>query len=264
MLCLSLMSLLLNMTIFDEIKEFFKSITWSLFLFFIISIFLFSFGLEKTSFSNREYLLPLPSMNSFSVQIFNLMENKLLPSGVTLIVTNHLDAFVSQILVSLLFAFILTFPFFLYFFIQYLNPALFEHEKKAILKALLPSVFLFFGGCLFAYYFIIPFSFKFLYSYAGVINASPFFEVSEFINSIFSLMFATGIMFLLPIFMILFSYLHIIDGNFWIDKWRYAFLAFLFFSAIITPDGTGVTMMMLFVPLSLLYVLGCFFSRKFV
>jgi sec-independent protein translocase protein TatC len=251
------------MTILEEIKNFLKSIASAIYVFIIVFIFIFSFNLEQVSIGGKNYLLPLPSTNSFSVQIFNLIQDKLLPEGVHLIVTNHVDAFVSQVVLALLFAFIITFPLFLFYFIKYLFPALLEYEKRAIIKTILPSSLLFFGGCVFAYFFIIPFSFKILFSYADIIKATPFFGVREFINSVFSIMFATGFMFLLPVFMIFLSILHIIDGNFWIAKWRYAFLFFLFFSAIITPDGTGVTMLMLCIPLSLLYFMGCLFSRKF-
>ncbi len=56
--------------------------------------------------------------------------------------------------------------------------------------------------------------------------------------------------------MISLTFLGIIPSIFWREKWRYALLTFLLFSAIITPDGSGVSMMLLSLPLSGLYAVG--------
>lgn len=251
------------MTLFQELKEFIKAISHSLYAFLGFSIFFFSFGLKKVVLFGASYLVPLPSSNTFAVFIFNRIEHDLLPQGVHLVVTSPLSGFISQVVLSLLLALVPTFPFFLYKMIQYLSPALFEHEKKAVMKFLVPLVALFIAGALFAYFVIIPLTFKLLFPYATSIGATPFFGVDEFINSVVSLMVATGVMFLLPLCMILLSFIGLVDGDFWKTKRRYALLFFLIFSAIITPDGTGVTMVLLFVPLALLYEAGCLCTRKF-
>ncbi|MCX6751588.1 MAG: twin-arginine translocase subunit TatC [Candidatus Nomurabacteria bacterium] len=251
------------MTILDELKKFFKNIMYWVFSFLGFSILFFSFGLKNVVLFGKNLILPLPAENSFSVIIFNKIQTDLLPPNVHLVVTDFLSGFTAQIILSLLLAFIITFPFLLYRVIKYLSPALFEHEKKAILKAILPSSFLFFIGCAFAYYFVIPMTFKILFPYATIISATPFFSVDQFISSIVSLMFAVGIMFLLPLLMILLSFLGIVDGAFWQNKWRHMLLFFTILTAIITPDGTGVTMIILLVPMVLLYSIGCIFTNKF-
>ena len=207
--------------------------------------------------------MPLPTQDSFSVQVFNKIRYDLLPPGVQLIVTNPMSAFVSQILLSILLGFLLTFPFFIYKIILYIQPALLPHEKKAVLWSLLPLVSLFFAGCAFSYFFLIPVTFKVLYPYAVSINAITFFSIDEFIYYVSGLMVAVGMMFLLPLFMVLLSFMGIIKADFWRKNWRYSCLFFLISSAIITPDGTGVTMMMLFLPLATLYFMGYVFANKF-
>jgi len=101
-----------------------------------------------------------------------------------------------------------------------------------------------------------------LYPFATTLGAVPFFGIDEFIYYVFGLMVAVGVMFLLPIFMVLLSYIGLVEPAFWKSKWRYALLFFLVLSAIITPDGTGVTMIMLFLPLVALYLFGYFFANK--
>lgn len=251
------------MTILRELKIFAKHILYWIFSFVGFSFFFFIFGFKKVAVFGRDYILPLPVENSFSVQVFNKIRQDLLPPDVQLVVTDPMSAFLSQILLSMLLSFLLTTPFFIYKIITYLRPALFLHERKAVLWSLLPLAFLFFSGSAFSYFFLIPAVFKTLYPYATSIGAVPFFSINEFIQYVFGLIIAVGLMFLLPLFMILLSFMGIIKADFWKKNWRYAFLFFLISSAIITPDGTGITMLMLFFPLVALYSAGYIFANKF-
>ncbi len=226
------------------------------------SFFFFAFGLKKVVIFGENYFLPLPTENSFSVQVFKKVSRDLLPSDVQLVATNPMSAFISQILLSLLLSFLLTVPFFLYKIIMYLRPALLLNERKAVVWSLLPFAFLFFSGAAFSYFFLIPTTFKLLYPYAAIIGAIPFFSIDEFIYYVFGLTIATGTMFLLPLFMALLSLLRIIPAEVWLRNWRYACFFFLVLAAVITPDGTGVTMILLFIPLALLYFTGYFFAAK--
>lgn len=244
------------MNFFEELKIFVKSIVYWLFSFLGLSFFLFLFGLKKITIFGKNYFLPLPAENSFTVQIFNRMRNDLLPPGVQLIATNPMSAFVFQIALSMLLSFLLTTPFLIYKIIAYLRPALLLHERRAVAWSLLPFAFLFFSGALFSYFFLIPATFEMLYPYATAMGATPFFSIDEFSYYVFGLMVVTGIMFLLPLFMIILSFTGIIPAEVWKRNWRYACLFFLIISAVVTPDGTGITMMMLSFPLAALYFTG--------
>lgn len=250
------------MTLFEELKIFVKNILHWIYSFVFFSFFFFIFGLKEVIISGKKYFLLLPASDSLSVQIFNKIKHDLLPPDVQLIVTNPMSAFVSQILLSILLGFLATIPLFIYRIILYIQPALLPHEKRAILWSLLPIVSLFFVGCAFSYFFLIPVTFEVLYPYATTIGAIPFFSINEFIYYVFSLMIAVGMVFLLPLFMILLSLMKIIEADFWRRKWRQSLLLFLILSAIITPDGTGITMIMLFLPLAALYFAGYIFANK--
>ncbi len=250
------------MTLLAELKTFLKHILHWIYCLVGFSVFFFSFGLHDVALFGKSYFLPLPSTNSFSVQVFNRIRHDLLPPDVPLIVTNPMSAFLAQLMLSVLLAFLLTIPLLLYRIILYLRPALLPHENKAVLWSLLPFTFLFLSGSAFSYFFLTPATFKVLYPYATTIGVVPFFSLNEFISYVFSLAVSTGIMFLLPLFMALLSLLGIVQPEFWKDRWRQALLFFLILSAVVTPDGTGVTMAILFLPLTLLYVVGYIFANK--
>ena len=250
------------MEFLQELEKLQKSISSSLILFFFLFIFFFAFGLKQILFLDFKIFIPWPTWYSFSVLFFEQIQKDLVPAGVELIAINPLSAFLAQTIISLSLAFITGFPFFLYKFIKYLSPVFSQKEKSKIIKILIPSFFLFIIGCLFAYFILIPTTLKILYQFPITMGVVPFFAVNEFIFFILGLMLMNGIMFLLPIFMALLSGLGIVEKTFWRKNWRYAILIFLFFSAIITPDGSGITMLMFSLPLSGLYFLGYCLTLK--
>jgi len=246
----------------DELQQLGKKILVWLWLFIAAFSFFFAFGIKKVEIFNKIIPVPLPGIESISTLFFKKIQQDLLIKDLELITTNPLDAVWAQIGISLFLAFIITLPFLLYKIAIYFSPALFEKEKRAVLKALLPCIILFICGCVFAYFFIIPITFKILYSYVLAMGAKPFFAINQFISLVLILVLGTGLLFLLPIFMILLSRLKIVSPDTWKKNWRYAILLFLILAAIITPDGTGVTMILLALPLSVLYLMGCVGSKR--
>ena len=249
-------------TLIEELAVFAKNILHCVYVFAGFSLFFFSCGVTTVTVSGRTYRVPFPMERSFSVEAFSRMRDDLLPPGVQLVVTDPMNAFVSQILISLLLGAFVTFPFFLYRFVLYLRPALFPRERAMLLWSIVPSAALFFSGAAFAYLFLVPATFRVLYPYAVILGVVPFFSVNEFIYYVFSMAAVTGVMFLLPLFMAAASVAGIVPAAFWAEKWRYALVGCLVLSAVITPDGTGVTMALLFIPLAALYALGYFFASR--
>lgn len=250
------------MTLFQELKIFIKNIASWFYAFIGFSVFFSFFGLHRVVIYGRNLILPTPSADSLSIQVFKMIERDFLPSGVELIVTDPWSGFITQIQIVITLAFLITFPFLLYKIIQYLSPALFEHEKRAILKSVVMFTILFMLGCLFAYYFMIPLTFKFMYPFASSLGVTTFFALDIFMAWVMAILIAMGVVFLLPIFMFVLSYLRIVNPSFWRKKWRFSLLCLLVFSAIITPDQTGVTMLLLFAPLAVLYMLGSFMANR--
>ena len=48
----------------------------------------------------------------------------------------------------------------------------------------------------------------------------------------------------------------LVKVQFWIKNFKYAVLIIIIFGAIITPDGSGITMWFISIPMLLLYVIG--------
>src|SRR6185437_15488777 len=107
---------------------------------------------------------------------------------------------------------------------------------------------------------LIPVMFIGLYSFlpAGVV---AYFSLNEVVSMTTGFMVGCALLFLLPLAMALLSMLGLVPPKLWADYARFAVLLVLIVSAIITPDGSGVGMMLLSVPVCALYGAGYFVSR---
>lgn len=237
-----------------------KTLLGWFYLFVFLTLFIFSVGFRDIQMWGT--LLPVPSFSSSpaGVEIFAHIRQDLLPPDVRLVSLSPFAGFVTQITVTLLSSFVLTLPILLYRILAYLSPALHENERRFALVILLPSMLLFLGGAAFAYYFVIPATFNLLYAFAPELGAQPFFLVDEFLSTVAYLMISVGLMFLMPVMMVFLAWVGIVQSGFWRVWWRHAFLGFLIFAAFITPDGSGVTMLMLAGPMAVLYAIGLFLA----
>lgn len=193
---------------------------------------------------------------SLANNAFLLMKQMLVPSTVPIVALGPVAPFAAPIMVALLLALLFTFPIALFLLGRFFSPALLSTERKTLVIFALPTMALFYGGVLFAYFFIIPKTFSLLYSFADPADIVPLFALDQFLSSTFTLMIMTGIVFLLPIVMVVLSRIGLIAPSFWVRHWRGAILTSVLFSAIVTPDGSGVTMTLLTIPLFGLYAAG--------
>lgn len=193
---------------------------------------------------------------SLAMELFLLAKGNLIPDGIPVVALGPVAPFVAPIVMAFLIALLLSFPFGLFGIARFLRPALRPEERGVLSSILLPSLFLFYLGCGLAYFLIIPKTFSVLYSFAEPMDVLPFFALDDFISSVFFLTVSVGIAFLLPVFMVGASRMGIFPKRFWFQHWRGALVSAIIFSAIITPDGSGVTMMLLSLPLFFLYLIG--------
>ena len=115
---------------------------------------------------------------------------------------------------------------------------------------------LFISGCLFAYFVVIPFMLDFLYKYGASSGLVTFLNIMDFVTFVLQFLLAFGLSFQLPVLMYAFSQSGMTDAKFWRKNIRYAIIIIIIFGAIITPDGSGVTMWFIAGPMIGLYLAG--------
>jgi sec-independent protein translocase protein TatC len=222
-----------------------------------IFLFIISFHLVPVEISGIQLYYPTPDpVNNIAAQITTFMKNSLVPEGVQLIQTQPGQAFFAQIYVGALVALVLGMPIIIREIVAFIKPALKERENKISRNILLPALGLFVLGSTFAYYFVIPYILEFLYTYGESSGLLTFLNIMDFITFVLQFLIAFGLSFELPLIMYAVNASGIVSNNFWRKYIRYAVIVIVIFGAIITPDGSGVTMWFVAGPMMGLYLIG--------
>lgn len=234
-----------------------QSVTRYVLALVVVIAFLLGCTLDSFTWSEFSIRVPLPGVPSLATQLFVSSQQALIPPQVPVVALGPVAVFMAPFLMALLVALLMTFPYALYLGVRFLWPALRSRERSLLLATLLPALGLFYLGCALAYFLIIPKTFSVLYSFAQPMGVTPFFALDQFIISVFCITLGVGLSFLFPVVMVLATRLGLVRPAFWSLHWRGALLGMLILAALITPDGSGLTMLFLFVPLAVLYGLGC-------
>ncbi|MFL6371712.1 MAG: twin-arginine translocase subunit TatC [Nitrososphaera sp.] len=223
----------------------------------IITIFAMTFDLRPIQINGITLVYPYPDpLHNLSVRLTFFMQDTLLPEEVSLIQTAPGQAFFSQIYVAGLIGLTASIPFTMREIYGFISPAISTKTKTGLVNVLLPSIALFVGGIVFSYILVIPFTLEFLYDYGEALNVATFLTINNFISFVLQFFLGFGIAFQLPILMYGIALTNTLSPRFWRANFRYAFLIMIIFGALITPDGSGITMWFVSIPMVLLYLAG--------
>ena len=246
-----------EMTLREHIDELRVRILRIALVVIIITIFVMTFDLRPTQINSIPFVYPYPDpLHNLSIRLTFYMQETLLPEGVSLIQTAPGQAFFSQIYFSMLVGLTISIPFTVREISAFISPAISSKTRTGLVKVFLPSVALFIVGIAFCYVLVISYVLGFLYQYGEALNADTFFTINNFISFVLQFLLGFGIAFQLPILMYGISLTDITPPKFWRKNFRYAALIMVIFGALITPDGSGLTLWLIAVPMMLLYLAG--------
>ena len=223
----------------------------------IITVFLLSFHAEAIDINGIQLYYPTPEpLNNIAAQITHHMKTNLVPEDVQLIQTAPGQAFFAQVYIAALVGIVLSMPVIIKELVEFIKPALKEHEINVSRSISLPALGLFIAGCVFSYNLVIPYILDFLYRYGEASGLVTFLNVVDFVTFVLQFLLAFGLSFQLPLVMYAVSMSGMVDSDFWRKNIRYAIIAMVVFGAAVTPDGSGVTMWFIAIPMIALYVAG--------
>lgn len=156
-------------------------------------------------------------------------------------------------------------PFVFYFLWQFVAAGLYPHERRYVHVFLPASVGLFLFGALLAFFFVFDPVLNFLFSFNHSLGIDPDPRISEWMSFVLLLPLGFGISFQLPLVMLFLERIGIFSVEAYLSKWRIAVLSIAIASMVLSPGGDPYSMMMMFVPLTLLYfggVAACYYLRS--
>jgi len=229
----------------------------------IITAFILTFHAEPIQVGEITLYYPSPEpLNNIAAQITNHMKFNLVPEDVQLIQTAPGQAFFAQVYIAALVGIVVGMPVIIRELVGFIKPALKENEINVSRSITLPALGLFIAGCVFSYNFVIPYILEFLYRYGESAGLVTFLNIMDFVTFVLQFLLAFGFSFQLPLVMYAISASGMVDSNFWRKNIRYAIVIIVIFGAVITPDGSGVTMWFIAIPMIVLYVAGMFIIER--
>ena len=246
-----------------HLEELRKSVLRIVIIIGIITVFVLTFHITSFNFAGATLYYPIPEpLDNIAAQITNHMSENLVPEDVQLIQTAPGQAFFAQVYIAALVGIVAGMPIIIKELVGFIKPALKENEINVSRSISLPALGLFIVGCIFSYNFVIPYILEFLYRYGESSGLVTFLNVMDFVTFVLQFLLAFGLSFQLPLVMYAVSMSGMVDSNFWRKNIRYAIVAIVIFGAVITPDGTGVTMWFVSGPMIALYFAGMFLIER--
>ena len=145
---------------------------------------------------------------------------------------------------------ILASPVVLYQIWAFINPALTRRERRWAIPLIAAMVLLFLGGVLFAYW-LLPRALEFLLGiFPDIAND---LRLTEYYSFTLRFLLAFGAAFLYPVFLFAAAAAGLVGSAQLAKGRRWAVLAVVVLSALITPTGDALTLTMLSLPLYLMY-----------
>lgn len=255
-----------DFTFWDHLNELRKHLLRIICVYFITFIILFNFK----EFLFDKVLLSLLNSDFVSYRIFSQISAFFAGSGEIappqiefhLINTQLSGQFMSHISITAIVSIVLVFPYIIFQLWHFIVPALYESEKKVIKKNTFIVVFLFIMGAAFAYYVVTPLSVMFLGNYQVSESVTNSITITSYLSIFSTTIIMMGILFELPVILGILTKTGILNTE-KLKKYRkFALVAGLVLSAIITPTGDPFTMIVVALPIYLLYEVSIAFTRK--
>ena len=182
-----------------------------------------------------------------------------LPAGQSMIATNPAGAFFAPLKLTFFAALFVAVPWLLCQAWAFVAPGLYAREKRLAVPLLGSAVALFYIGCAFAYFLVLPAVFHFLTTFRpDVIAITP--DANAYLDFVLAIFFAFGASFELPVAMVILVLLGWVSPQQLREGRGYAIVGIFVLAAVLTPPDV-VSQLMLAIPMCFLYELGIHAAR---
>jgi sec-independent protein translocase protein TatC len=193
--------------------------------------------------------------------VFLVLLRPLKDTGVSELTTLGVtEAFMQVLKVSIYTGLLVSLPFILYQFWAFVMPGLYENEKRSILPYVFATSALFLGGVAFGYFIVLPVGLNFMIGYGGGVF-NQLLQAERYISFISMFLLAFGVVFELPLVMMLLSWAGIANHEKMRKVRKYAILVEAVIAMVFTPSQDPVSMMLMLAPLVVLYEMGIWLAR---
>ncbi len=182
-----------------------------------------------------------------------------MPAGGHLIATEVTSPFLAPMKLALFAALFIGMPWLLYQAWAFVAPGLYQREKRLAMPMLVSAVALFYAGCAFAYFLVLPAVFGFMTRVTPE-GVAMMTDIHAYLNFVLVLFLAFGASFELPVALVILVLLGWVKPR-QLREWRgYAIVGIFIIAAILTPPDV-LSQLLLALPMIALYEIGILAAR---
>ncbi len=182
-----------------------------------------------------------------------------LPPGGQLIAVEVASPFFAPIKLAFFVAIVISMPWLLYQAWAFVAPGLYQKERRLALPLLGSAMVLFYTGCAFAFFVVLPSVFGFLAKVTPE-GVTMMTDISAYLDFVLVIFLAFGLSFELPVALVILVLLGWVTPTQLKEGRGYAIVGVFVLSALITPPDV-VSQLLLAIPMCLLYEAGIVASR---
>ena len=191
--------------------------------------------------------------------LMKLLTQPIVDRGIEIIYTAMSEALMTKLKVALIAAVVAASPVIFWQIWQFIKPALYPNEKKAVRLVFFVAVFLFLLGVVFCYGAVYMLAVDF-FLVSGQDLAAPMLSIDKYVSFLFGFVVPFGLAFELPVVLYMTTRMGLTNYQMLASKRKFVILAIVVIAAILTPPDV-VSQIMLAIPVLALFEIGLLITR---
>jgi sec-independent protein translocase protein TatC len=206
--------------------------------------------------------LVMIAMVPFARQIYAVVSEPLvsrLPAGASMIAIDVTSPFFAPFKLVLILALLISMPYVIYQAWAFVAPGLYQHERRIAKPLLGAATVLFYLGCLFAYFIVMPVVFGFITKVAPE-GVEVMTDINRYLDFVLVMFLAFGFSFEVPVVTVVLVAIGVVTPEGLAKARGYVVVGVFFVAMLITPPDM-ISQTLLALPVWALYELGIVFSK---
>lgn len=187
----------------------------------------------------------------WSQPLLDLLVQPILTAAEGVYFHTPVEAFLTRLKLAAACGLFLVLPYILFKVYGFILPGLYVKERHVVTPLLVSTTLLFYVGVGFAYLIVIPQVVKFMLGF-GTEIMQPLIGIGPYFAFVARLCLAFGLVFELPLVVLLLSTIGVVNPRLLLRTWRYALIIIVVFAAVLTPPDVFSQLLMAG-PVMLLY-----------
>jgi len=207
-------------------------------------------------------VLCMLAMAPFARRLYSMVAEPLasrLPEGATMIAIDVASPIFAPFKLIMIMALLAAMPYIIYQAWSFVAPGLYQHEKRIAKPLLAAATLLFYLGCLFAYFVVLPVIFGFITKIAPE-GVAVMTDINRYLDFILVMFLAFGFAFEVPVVTVVLVAIGVVTPEKLAAIRGYVVVGAFFVAMLITPPDM-ISQTLLALPVWALYELGIVFSR---